>query len=80
MASTSNRRGSKADEQPETEPDTAKVAEQDVTTTTPTPVHTFILEPPADEMVRAGGHVLTDAGWVVEETGEPVGSEEDDES
>lgn len=43
------------------------------------PVHTFTIGPSEDEPIRAGGHILTDRGWVVEETGEPVASEEDGE-
>lgn len=30
------------------------------------PVHTFKLLPSGDEPVRAGGHVLTDRGWIPE--------------
>lgn len=37
-----------------------------------------VILPAADEPVRCGGHVLTDAGWVVEDGG-PVPDDADDQ-
>src|SRR4051794_5306802 len=51
-----------------TSAETVESSVDEAATAVAAPVHTFTLVRPDDEPVRAGGHVLTDAGWIPEES------------